>query len=180
VFGEHTNYEGPMATKSKSEAAGAKASANAHADAIALLESDHREVDGYFNLFEAAKTATDKKQIARKICAALRIHATIEEELFYPAARMATKDNDLVDEATVEHAGAKVLIAEIEAMRPGMPLYDAKVTVLGEQIRHHVKEEENELLPKVRQTRLDLVALGTKMAGRKAQLMDLLSAATLV
>ena len=169
-----------MATKSRSKVAGAKASVTAHADAIALLEADHREVDGYFNLFEAAKTAADKKQIARKICAALRVHAMIEEELFYPAARKATKDNDLLDEATVEHAGAKVLIAEIEAMQPGMPLYDAKVTVLGEQIRHHVKEEEGELFPKLRETRLDLVTLGTKMAQRKAGLLDLLSAAVLV
>ena len=89
------------------------------------------------------------------------------------------KDNDLLDEATVEHAGAKVLIVEIEAMQPGMPLYDAKVTVLGEQIQHHVKEEEGELFPKVRESRLDLKAVGKEMADRKAQLMALLADAVL-
>jgi len=109
----------------------------------------------------------------------LRVHAQIEEELFYPAARKATKDNDLLDEATVEHAGAKVLIAEIEAMQPGMPLYDAKITVLGEQIQHHVKEEENELFPKVREAHLDLKALGKQMAERKAELTAALSDAAL-
>ena len=146
----------------------ARASDTAPSDAIALLESDHREVEGYFEQYEVRKIAEDKKGLADKICAALRVHAQIEEELFYPAARKATKDNDLLDEATVEHAGAKVLIAEIEAMQPGMPLYDAKVTVLGEQIQHHVKEEEGELFPKVRETSLDLKALGKQMAERKA------------
>lgn len=156
-----------------------KASDIAPQDAIALLVADHREVDRLFELFKAAKTAGDKKTITGKICAALRVHAQIEEELFYPAARKATKDNNLLDEATVEHAGAKVLIAEIEAMQPGMPLYDAKVKVLGEQIRHHVKEEEGELFPEVRETKLDLASLGADMADRKVQLMELLSAAAL-
>jgi len=148
-------------------------------DAIALLEADHREVEGYFDAYEGAKSARDKKVLASKICAALRAHAQIEEELFYPAARKATRDADLLDEATVEHAGAKVLIAEIEAAQPGMPLYDAKVTVLGEQIRHHVKEEEGELFPKVRESRLDLKALGKAMAARKKELMALLADAGL-
>src|SRR6185312_9094156 len=154
--------------KKKSTGAGPKGSASAPADAIALLEADHQEVDEFFKQFENASTDAVKKQVARQICAALRVHAQIEEELFYPAARKATKDNDLLDEATVEHAGAKVLIAEIEAMQPGMPLYDAKITVLGEQIQHHVKEEENELFPKVREAHLDLKALGKQMAERKA------------
>lgn len=164
-----------MATKSKAADGQRKASDNAPQDAIALLKGDHREVERLFALYKAAKTAEDKKGIAGKVCAALRVHAQIEEELFYPAARKATKDNDLLDEATVEHAGAKVLIAEIEAMQPGMPLYDAKVTVLGEQIAHHVKEEEGELFPKVQDSKLDLKALGADMAERKAELMALLS-----
>jgi hemerythrin superfamily protein len=166
-----------MVTKLKSANAPRKASDKAPQDAIALLKGDHREVERLFEHYKAAKTAVDKKIVARKICAALRVHAQIEEELFYPAARKSTKDNDLLDEATVEHAGAKVLIAEIEAMQPGMPLYDAKVTVLGEQIAHHVKEEEGELFPKIQDTKLDLTALGADMAGRKAELMELLSEA---
>ena len=176
-----------MATTAKSKteassregAAEARKSLPANGDAITLLENDHREVEGYFDQYKSAKSKQDKKELATYICAALRVHAQIEEELFYPAARKATKDTDLLDEATVEHAGAKVLIAEIEAMQPGMPLYDAKVTVLGEQIQHHVKEEEGELFPKVRETRLDLKALGKEMAERKAELIALLADAGL-
>ncbi|MGZ5922200.1 MAG: hemerythrin domain-containing protein [Rhizomicrobium sp.] len=168
----------PAKSKSASPKDAPKAS-NPHADAIALLKADHREVEGYFSAYEGAKSAEDKKTIAVKICGALRVHAQIEEELFYPAARKATRDKDLLDEATVEHAGAKILIAEIEAMQPGMPLYDAKVTVLSEQIKHHVKEEEGELFPKVEESKLDLKALGKQMAARKDELMTLLSDAAL-
>jgi hemerythrin superfamily protein len=171
-----------MAAKTKAAKSArttAKKAGPSPADAIALLEADHREVEGYFAQYKEANSEDEKKLLAQKICAALRVHAQIEEEIFYPAARKATKDNDLLDEATVEHAGAKVLIAEIEAMQPGMPLYDAKVTVLGEQIQHHVKEEEGELFPKVRETRLDLKALGTQMAERKAELMAFLVDAAL-
>jgi hemerythrin superfamily protein len=142
------------------------------ADAIALLEADHREVDGYFDAFEAASESADKKALADKICLALKVHTQIEEELFYPPAREKTGDGDLLDEALVEHAGAKTLIAQIESMRPGQPLYDAKVKVLAEQVRHHVEEEETELFPEVRDTRIDLDALGAKLAARKAELME--------
>src|ERR1700748_3068046 len=111
-----------MATKKKTNGAvqsrTAARSASAPVDAIDLLTGDHREVDGYFEKFKSAKSAADKKDLAERICAALRVHAQIEEELFYPAARKAIKDNDLLDEAFVEHAGAKILIAEIEAMQP--------------------------------------------------------------
>ena len=168
-----------MASKSAKVKAARTTGKYVSADAIALLESDHREVEGYFEAYKAAKSREDKKSLAGKICAALRVHAQIEEELFYPAAREATRDSELLDEAAVEHAGAKVLIAEIEAMQPGMPLYDAKVTVLGEQIRHHVEEEEGELFPKVRETRMDLKALGSEMTKRKAELMAMLSEAAL-
>ncbi len=171
-----------MAAKSKTKAAQSadKQPSGTPADAIALLERDHREVEDYFERYEQADAAQTQKQLANKICAALRVHAQIEEELFYPAAREAIRDNDLLDEATVEHAGAKVLIAEIEAMQPGMPLYDAKVTVLSEQIQHHVKEEENELFPKVRDSDLDLTSLGKQMADRKTELMGLLTDAALI
>ena len=140
-------------------------------DAIALLEADHREVDAFFEQYETLTQAAEKKALAGKICLALKVHTTIEEELFYPPAREATGDADLLDEAVVEHAGAKNLIAEIEAMQPGQPLYDAKVKVLGEQVRHHVEEEETELFPEVRDTDIDLEALGAKLATRKAELM---------
>jgi hemerythrin superfamily protein len=174
--------ENLMAAKTKTTKAArpaAKRSDKAASDAIELLERDHRTVESYFDQYKDAQSADDKKVLAGKICATLRVHAQIEEELLYPAARQAIEDKDLIDEATVEHADAKVLIAEIEAMQPGMPLYDAKVTVLGEQIAHHVKEEEDELFPKVRETGADLDALGGRMAQRKAELVALLADAAL-
>ncbi len=162
--------------KAKARAARPSVAASAApADAIDLLTADHREVDGYFDAFEAATSDTHKKALADKICLALKVHTQIEEELFYPPARQKTGDGDLLDEALVEHTGAKTLIAQIEAMRPGQPLYDAKVKVLAEQVRHHVEEEESELFPEVRDTSLDLEALGAKLAARKAELMALLA-----
>lgn len=144
-------------------------------DAIALLEADHREVEAYFEQYETLEDLAEKKALADKICLALKVHAQIEEELFYPPARETTGDFDLLDEASVEHEGAKILIAQIEAMAPGQPLYDAKVKVLGEQVRHHVEEEESELFPEVRETKLDLAALGARLAARKAELTALLA-----
>jgi hypothetical protein len=175
-----------MAITKKTKAARAKAHGQASPskptangkDAIALLEADHREVDGLFHKYEGLAAPAEKKALAAKICVALKVHTQIEEELFYPPARKETGDKDLLDEAVVEHAGAKTLIAEIEAMEPGQPLYDAKVKVLGEQIRHHVEEEETELFPEVRKTDLDLDALGAKLAARKAELMDRLAPAS--
>jgi len=144
-------------------------------DAIGLLEADHREVDALFDAFEASSDNAEKKTLADKICLALKVHTQIEEELFYPPAREKTGDGDLVDEAIVEHMGAKTLIAQLEAMLPGQPLYDAKMKVLAEQVRHHVEEEESELFPEARETKIDLDALGTKLAARKAELMVLLA-----
>jgi hemerythrin superfamily protein len=144
-------------------------------DAIALLEADHREVDALFDRYEEADGDAEKGELAAQICLALKVHAQIEEELFYPPARDKTGDADLVDEAVVEHMGAKTLVAQIEAMKPGQPLYDALVKVLSEQVRHHVEEEETELFPEVRETRMDLDALGAKLAARKAELLALLA-----
>jgi hemerythrin superfamily protein len=170
-----------MATKAKTKATKASArkarsafGGNAR-DAISFLEADHREVDGYFDAFEACSDDAEKKALADKICLSLKVHTQIEEELFYPPAREKTGDGDLLDEALVEHTGAKTLIAQIEAMRPGQPLYDAKVKVLGEQVRHHVDEEQTELFPEVRKTEIDLEALGAKLAARKVELMTLLA-----
>lgn len=144
-------------------------------DAISLLEADHREVEDYFEAYEGLTDAAEKKALAAKICLALKVHTQIEEEFFYPPARDKTGDGDLIDEAIVEHMGAKMLIAQIEAGAPDQPLYDAKIKVLGEQVRHHVEEEETELFPEVRATDLDLVALGAKLSARKAELMALLA-----
>jgi hemerythrin superfamily protein len=140
-------------------------------DAIALLKADHREVEGWFDEYEDATSKSEKAALAGKICAALIVHAQIEEEIFYPAARAATEDNDLLDEATVEHASAKELIAQIMTMKPGDDLFDAKVTVLGEQIRHHVKEEESELFPEAKKSGMDMEQIGADLAARKAELM---------
>ena len=142
-------------------------------DAIGMLVADHKKVQKAFKDFEKLKEGNNKRaksEIVRQTCADLTVHATVEEEIFYPAARKAIKDADLMDEATVEHAGAKDLIAQLESMQPGDDLYDAKFTVLGESVNHHVKEEQNEMFTKVRKTKLDLNALGEQMAQRKAEL----------
>ena len=142
-------------------------------DAIGMLIADHKKVQKAFKDFEKLKKGGSKRaksDIVRQTCADLTVHTKIEEEIFYPAARKAIKDGDLMDEATVEHAGAKELIAQLESMQPGDDLYDAKFTVLGESVNHHIREEQNEMFPKVRKTKLDLNALGEQMAQRKAQL----------
>ncbi len=161
-------------TKSKPASKAARKTARAAAkpvDAIKLLKDEHKEVKAYFKQYESLENDAEKQMLADKICLALTVHARIEEEIYYPAAREAIDDDDLLDEAEVEHASAKQLIAEIEAMSPGDRLYDAKVTVLGEYIDHHVEEEESEMFPESRDSPLDLKALGVQMAARKAELM---------
>jgi hemerythrin superfamily protein len=141
------------------------------ADAIKLLKDDHKEVKTYFKQYESLEDDAEKQALADKICLALTIHAQIEEEVYYPATREAIDDDDLLDEAEVEHASAKQLIAEIQGMKAGDRLFDAKVTVLGEYIDHHVQEEESEMFPESRDSDLDLKALGAQLAERKAELM---------
>lgn len=144
-------------------------------DAVGLLVSDHREVkvlfEKYEKLAETAAEASDRQALAETICDMLTVHATIEEEIFYPAARKATRDDDLLDEAQVEHAAAKDLIAQIKDMDPDDELYDAKVKVLGEQIDHHVEEEERELFPAAKKSDMNLRELGARMVARKSQLV---------
>lgn len=149
---------------------GAKASGRSP-DAIALLKADHAAVTQLFEQFENARSDSQKLKLAQNICRELTVHTTIEEELFYPVAREATEDADLLDEAEVEHASAKDLIAQIEEGGPNDELWDAKVKVLGEYIRHHVKEEEGELFPEVRKTDVDLRELATRLSARKQELM---------
>lgn len=141
-------------------------------DAIALLKADHRQVEEWFEQFEKARDDDRKQRLATKICNALRMHTIIEEEIFYPAFLEATDETDLHHEAAVEHDGAKKLIAEIEASSPDDDYFDAKVTVLSEMIKHHVKEEEQPggMFSKARSSDMDLDALGEQLAMRKAQL----------
>jgi hypothetical protein len=140
--------------------------------AFELLEQDHREVEEWFDEFDELKEDDNRKgQLAEKICLALKVHAQIEEEIFYPQARGATKDNDLIDEAVVEHATVKNLIAEIEAMEVSEELYDAKMRVLGEMVKHHIKEEEEKLFPELEAAKMDLNAVGKEIEERKEELM---------
>lgn len=143
-------------------------------EAIAQLTADHANVKKMFKqydkLAEGDASDSERRKLAEMICAELTAHATAEEEIFYPAARRAIDDPDLIDEADVEHATAKDLIAQIEDSSPSDAHYDAKVKVLGEYINHHVQEEEGEIFPKVRKAKLDTVTLGEKIAARKAQI----------
>ena len=140
-------------------------------DAIALLRSDHQEVSALFGQFEKARTAKRKGDLAAKICTELTVHAQIEEEILYPAFAAAIKDKSLVPEATVEHQSMKDLIGQIQSHSPDDALFEAKVTVLGEYVKHHVKEEQNEMFPKARKSKLDLKKLGEELRVRKEELM---------
>ncbi len=142
-------------------------------DAIALLKADHRKVEGLFERYENTREGS-KQALAEEICNELKIHATIEEEIFYPALKGKIED-DTLTEAYVEHDGAKILINDIMAGGPDDEFYDSKVKVLGEEIEHHVKEEEmpsEGMFAQARATDADLVALGDRMAARKAELMQ--------
>jgi hemerythrin superfamily protein len=142
------------------------------ADAIAVLKADHRQVESWFAQFAKARANPRKQHLASQICAALRVHTTLEEEIFYPAFLEATADKDLHHEAVVEHDGAKYLIAEIEAMRVGDDYFDAKVTVLAEMIKHQVKEEEQPggMFAEAKKSDMDLKALGEELRARKSEL----------
>lgn len=140
-------------------------------DAIALLKADHKAVSGLFADYEAARSSAKKKAIVTEICTALSVHAQIEEEIFYPDVKAALKDKLLVPEATVEHASLKGLIAQLEGAEPDGEMYEAKVKVLAEYVKHHVKEEQNEMFPKVKESSLDLAELGARMAARKTALL---------
>jgi len=142
-------------------------------DAIALLKADHEAVTQMFADYEKARSVPNKKALVAEICAALSVHAQIEEEIFYPAVKAALKDKLVVPEATVEHAGVKDLIAQLEGVEPDGEMYDAKVKVLSEYVKHHVKEEQTEMFPKAKASSLDMVDLGQRMAARKEDLMAL-------
>lgn len=160
------------AASSRSPAASGARKAPRQQDAVAMLREDHKKVSALFDEFEKARSASRKKQIVATICHELTVHTTLEEEIFYPAFKAAMKDKELVPEAQVEHQSVKDLIAQVQDQEPGGEDYDAKVKVMGEFVKHHVKEEQNEMFPKAKKsTKLDLVELGRQMAERKQQLM---------
>ena len=141
-------------------------------DAVALLRADHEAVSQLFAEYEKTRSVPNKKALVAKICTALSVHAQIEEEIFYPAVKAALKDKLLVPEAAVEHAGVKDLIAQLKGLEPDGEMYDAKVKVLSEYVKHHVKEEQNEMFPKARASSIDMAELGARMVARNDDLMD--------
>lgn len=158
--------------KSTSRATTTRRSKN---DAIKLLTADHAKVKKMFREFEKLHKKNDKEgkeELAAEICNELTIHAQLEEEIFYPAARNAIDDDDLMNEAEVEHASAKDLIAQIHSMNVADPMHAAVMTVLGEYVKHHIEEEENEIFPKVEKTKLDLEEIGSEISERKKELME--------
>ena len=149
-----------------------KKKSSSHADAISLLKADHRQVEAWFSDFAKSKSSAKKRQLTSNICEALTVHTTIEEEIFYPAFLQATEDKDMHHEAVVEHAGAKQLIAQIQGMSPEDDYFDAKVTVLSEMIKHHVKEEEQPggMFAEAKKSDMDLTDLGERLRARKREL----------
>ena len=137
--------------------------------AIALLMEDHEYVKKAFRAFEKMDEE-DQPALVKQVLQALKVHTRIEEELFYPAVRKAIKEEDLMNEAEVEHDSAKVLIRQLERMKPSDPKFAATFTVLGEYVNHHVKEEESEMFPKARRARINLKGLGAKLMGQKIKL----------
>ena len=139
-------------------------------EATALLKADHKRVSDLFDQYEKTRSTAKKKTLVSSICMELGIHAKAEEEIFYPAVKAALKDKELVPEATVEHATMKELMAQVEGKEPDGEMFDAKIKVLSEYVKHHVKEEETEMFPKARKTKLDMKALGAQIAARKDEL----------
>ena len=139
-------------------------------DAIALLKADHQEVKALFDAFEKTDNDDKKQSIAQQAMEALRVHATIEEEIFYPALREALDDEDLLDEADEEHRVAKTLIEDL-GKGSKTEHFEAKFTVLAENVRHHIKEEEGDMFKQARAAKVDLKALGEQLSTRKQELM---------
>lgn len=163
--------------KSSSRATQRSTAKTSSEDALHLLAEDHKKVIEMFDDFQELKEENSEdeeamQQMVEMACAELTIHTQVEEEIFYPAAREAIDDMDLLDEAEVEHASARQLITELAAMQPGDELYAAKFTVLGEYVKHHIKEEEKELFPKLKKASIDLVELGEEIRQRKLELRD--------
>ena len=159
------------ATKTATKTAGPNKAKPAPQDAIALLKADHEEVSQLFDQYEKTRSNPKKKVLVAQICEALSVHAQIEEEIFYPAVKTALKDKLLVPEATVEHTSLKDLIAQLVGVEPDGEMYEAKVKVLSEYVKHHVQEEQTEMFPKAKASSIDMSALGARMAARKDELL---------
>lgn len=162
----------PTTRKAKPARATKAATASREPLSIRLLKQDHREVEKWFAQYEKLKTDKDKLELFKKIALALKVHTKIEDEIFYREERGDVED-DMLDEAYVEHDGAKKLIAEIEAMKPSDQYYDAKVTVLSEYIKHHVKEEEQPggIFAQAKKGHEDPNEMGLRLKARKEELM---------
>lgn len=158
------------ASPGASPAARPKSPAAKH-DAIALLKADHAAVSALFAEYGKTRSRPQKKALVADLCTALSVHIQIEEEIFYPAIQAALKDTLLVPEATVEHAGVKDLIAQLRGVDPDGPMYDAKVKVLSEYVKHHVAEEHADMFPQAKASSLDMAELGSRMAARKQALL---------
>jgi hemerythrin superfamily protein len=141
-------------------------------DATTLLRADHKLVSVLFADYEKTRSTAKKKELVSQICTELTVHARVEEEIFYPAVKLALKDDEMIPEATVEHATLKALIAEVEGVEPDGEMFDARIKVMSEYVKHHVKEEQNEMFPMAQSSKLDMVALGAKLAERKAELLS--------
>lgn len=141
-------------------------------DATTLLRADHKLVSDLFEEYEKTRSTSKKKDIVARICTELSVHAQVEEEIFYPAVKGALKDKELVPEATVEHATVKDLIAQVEGQEPDGEMFDARIKVLSEYVKHHVKEEQTEMFPKAKDSKLDMMELGAQIAMRKEELMS--------
>jgi hemerythrin superfamily protein len=155
----------------KAAAKSSRAAAASGPDAIALLKADHKRVSDLYAQYEKTRSVAKKRSLVASICQELSVHAQVEEEIFYPAVKAALKDKELVPEAQVEHATLKELIAQVQDKEPDGELFDAKIKVMSEYTKHHVKEEQSEMFPKARKTRLDMNALGEQIAARKKELM---------
>jgi hemerythrin-like domain-containing protein len=160
----------PTAKTTRQSAAG-KTARTRQPDAIVLLKEDHAKVNALFEQYKKSRSAAKKQSIVATICRELTVHAMVEEEIFYPAVKAALKDKELVPEAVVEHATLKEFIAKLDGRQPDGEMYDAQVQVLGEYVKHHVKEEQTEMFPKARKTRLDMAQLGQQILDRKEALM---------
>ncbi len=158
------------AAKTTARPAAKKAAPKAQ-EATAMLRADHKLVSALFDEFEKTKSSAKKAKIVAQICKELTVHTQIEDEIFYPAVKAALKDHELIPEAYVEHSSVKDLIAQVEGKEPDGEMYDAKVKVMGEFVKHHVKEEQNEMFPKAKSTKLDMMELGARMFARKQELM---------
>ena len=151
----------------------AKSKSKAAAEALEMLQEDHDKVKKSFKQFEKLdrEDAATAEELVRTVCEELKIHTTLEEEIFYPAVRDAIEDEDIMNEAQVEHDTAKILIEQLESMGADDPNFHATFTVLGEYVKHHIEEEEDEMFPQAKKTDLDFEELAERMRSRKQELM---------